>query len=844
MLNPGGFAGSRLKFLEGELPAYTKAVVNNREDNFILDLWRRYFKRYPVDLADNVEPTEETLASVNDNEPDEELEPPKKETMTEEEYTNQLLKFNQTKEAIKKKKQKIKRWLAYRQKKVPDLGKVKDSLPDTDDPAIIMLARLTGASISKPRLPIAYNVWGHVNKQKINDAYTNTHIYKPLPKNLQAAECTRINKALFNALPLDKRKKYIKMAKKEGDEKLNEWKNKLSAPLSTDPEDRQRCIAALPIFAQPILDLIHVHTNMQATLIVGGPEPADGGHLNIISMHAGSIKGPVVRSIRPYSAYVFSFLVSAKSECRAQALPSSNPVLSRLTGNKVSVHRADWDIDPSAAAAAPLNSAPRPSTPVPLRPASPLSAHGSPPPSLRGSPPPSLPGSPPHSPDPIRPSDAREEESVSGKKRKASSSSIVDSGAGGERGGAKKRRGMTSAKGSCVGRGKRIRSTANAGAQGSKSAPLTKSSISKVKSPTVPVSAQPPICGSSNPLPSWFTSCSTMLRSHDLGLAWLKLVGLWEAFEQQHSFKPADKQSNLSSFKRPPCIAEWLKNARRPSWRPSFKDVGEDLTPITKPGINGLLSMMATLFFWGASCGPTSAWAERLEDVSAALANLVVRSQEQSQEEHQARQKDEARHIRHSTIKGEDDDEPDTARETARTTTRATTMTMTRGQKTMTMTRGQKTTKGMKTMAWRQPGTPSTKPRNIARYRNHEHNDERVEDDNGHEHDKGEDNDERQGCQLLYMFPGSQLAGWAVRGIDASATTGVNAGVRVIRLYLSVVDTGVDVPVTGVCDAGGLLPLSVLSYCSSPDVKVSVLGSGSESELSAGARSVQRFDSL
>ncbi|EDR11369.1 uncharacterized protein LACBIDRAFT_323897 [Laccaria bicolor S238N-H82] len=105
--------------------------------------------------------------------------------MTEEEYTNQLLKFNQTKEAIEKKKQKIKCWLAYRQKKVPDLGKVKDSLPDTNDPAIIMLAWLTGTSISKPRLPIAYNMWGHVNKQKINDTYTNTHIYKPLPKNLQ-----------------------------------------------------------------------------------------------------------------------------------------------------------------------------------------------------------------------------------------------------------------------------------------------------------------------------------------------------------------------------------------------------------------------------------------------------------------------------------------------------------------------------------------------------------------------------------------------------------------------------------------------------------------------------------
>jgi hypothetical protein len=188
--------------------------------------------------------------------------------------------------------------------------------------------------------------------------------------------------------------------------------------------------------------------------------------------------------------------------------------------------------------------------------------------------------------------------------------------------------------------------TSHAGAQGSKSAPLKKTSISTLKSPTMPVSAQLPISSCSTPLPSWFTSCSTMLRSHDLGLAWLELVGLWEAYEQRHNFKPADKQFNLSNFKRPPCIAEWLKNARRPSWRPSFKDAGKfnlqfdadflawwgslllataggDLSPIAKPGINSLLSVMATLFFWGTSCGPTLAWAERLEDVSAALANLV-----------------------------------------------------------------------------------------------------------------------------------------------------------------------------------------------------------------------------
>ena len=103
-----------------------------------------------------------------------------------------------------------------------------------------MLARLTGINLSKPQVPIPYNMWGQFNKQKINDTYTNAHLYKPLLMLQQAAERTPINKALFDALPLDERKKYIKMAKKEGDEKLKEWKEMLSGPPSTDPEDQQK----------------------------------------------------------------------------------------------------------------------------------------------------------------------------------------------------------------------------------------------------------------------------------------------------------------------------------------------------------------------------------------------------------------------------------------------------------------------------------------------------------------------------------------------------------------------------------------------------------------------------
>ncbi|EDR03724.1 uncharacterized protein LACBIDRAFT_331239 [Laccaria bicolor S238N-H82] len=619
--------------------------------------------------------------------------------MLEEEYAEILQKFNDRQVEIEKKRQKIKRWLAYRHKKLPNLSKSKDSLPDTDDPAVIMLARLTGSSLSKPRVPIAYNMWGRFNKQKINDAYTNAHIYKPLPKNLQAAERTRITKNLFDALPLPERKKYIEMAKKEGDEKLKVWKEKLSSAPSTDPEDRQRCIAALPIFMQPILDLVHGHTNMQATFMVGGPEPADGGRLNIISMHAGSVKGPVQMNFGQAEREGFQGVVTplfgrylrkcyTKSECRAQALPSSDPnsLLNLLNGNQITVHRADWDMDDPLALGLASNvsalktpSLPpsREHTPALDSPAQDESPPSTPPPAVslleRSVPVPSSPfpseraASPPPSPisSPPLPVASEtavvvEDNAIAGKKRKKGASVGAAAAGDHERSASvKKRRGALLDQTTTVKGGKKSKSGVKAGARGSNPVPVGKELTVGLSSTPSDPSIRPSAINveSSTSLlpthttssPAWFGPCSTMLRSKDLGPEWLKMVGLWEAFERRHDFKPTNKQPNLSSSKRPPCIGEWLKNARRSSWRPLVEnavkfdkdfdaDFGawwggllraqsvtsvRDWSPIAKPGVNGLLSVVAALFFWGDSCGPTSAWRKHMGEVVEAFKALV-----------------------------------------------------------------------------------------------------------------------------------------------------------------------------------------------------------------------------
>lgn len=134
-----------------------------------------------------------------------------------------------------------------------------------------------------------------------------------------------------------------------------------------------------------------------------------------------------------------------------------------------------------------------------------------------------------------------------------------------------------------------------------------------------------------------------------MGAEWLELVRLWEVFEAREGFA---SPSNLSPHGRPPCVAEWIKRARAPSYRPPIANLDDyaqvftqwwgslqpewrrssgslvqssgDLDVLRKPGVNGLLSVLAALFFWGLLLGPGEfgAWLKAVDDVSWALRRL------------------------------------------------------------------------------------------------------------------------------------------------------------------------------------------------------------------------------
>jgi hypothetical protein len=90
MVNPGVFRGSRKEFLIGEKDTYKAGVQGGYAADALANIQRRYFKRYPVDLSHDEEPSVEHLESLNDDTPDDEPEHPSEANLSPQEYAEAL----------------------------------------------------------------------------------------------------------------------------------------------------------------------------------------------------------------------------------------------------------------------------------------------------------------------------------------------------------------------------------------------------------------------------------------------------------------------------------------------------------------------------------------------------------------------------------------------------------------------------------------------------------------------------------------------------------------------------------------------------------------------------------
>lgn len=156
--------------------------------------------------------------------------------------------------------------------------------------------------------------------------------------------------------------------------------------------------------------------------------------------------------------------------------------------------------------------------------------------------------------------------------------------------------------------------------------------------------------------PAYFAKGVALLRSPDLGPEWAVLVRNWARFEALEGFKAT---SNLSATDRPVAVKDWIQRARSPAWRPvivntegygiQFSKWWTSLQPewrlsedgavllqtdeaewecIRKAGPNGLLSVMAALFFWGSAVqgkrGRDAQWLQAVGEVSWVFSRLII----------------------------------------------------------------------------------------------------------------------------------------------------------------------------------------------------------------------------
>lgn len=104
MVNPGAFQGLRKQFLMNEKPAYTAGVQGGFAADALANIQRRYFRRFPIDLPHDQEPTVEWLAAVNDNAPDTELEITGTDKLTSVEFEEAVAQLKERRKLVKYRK--------------------------------------------------------------------------------------------------------------------------------------------------------------------------------------------------------------------------------------------------------------------------------------------------------------------------------------------------------------------------------------------------------------------------------------------------------------------------------------------------------------------------------------------------------------------------------------------------------------------------------------------------------------------------------------------------------------------------------------------------------------------
>jgi hypothetical protein len=181
------------------------------------------------------------------------------------------------------------------------------------------------------------------------------------------------------------------------------------------------------------------------------------------------------------------------------------------------------------------------------------------------------------------------------------------------------------------------------------------SALNKSKQPSRRKGAGPSSFPPQSAAPPWFLSGRILFSGQGLGKEWDELISMWETFEAKEGYKEVGRPTASG---RPEVVSQWISRARSVTWRPNILDVKgyeakynewwKRLQPewrvvngrvdvgltqgnwesLRLPGLNGFLSIISALFYWGLAVQGKSihhnAWLSALQDCHLVISLLSV----------------------------------------------------------------------------------------------------------------------------------------------------------------------------------------------------------------------------
>ncbi|KAK6991947.1 hypothetical protein R3P38DRAFT_2803347 [Favolaschia claudopus] len=180
---------------------------------------------------------------------------------------------------------RIRRWFTYRLRKIRKSLRSNRDIDPRKDPYAVLLANLSGVTAPPKALQAYQQFMRESYDDKIAPVVAERWEEEKKDK-IRLAERSKEPKAGFRA-EVARQKTIGGRAKEQAAEAKEAYVRSLKNSPSQAPEARQKCIDSVADFVGPILQGLHAHTGMHATLIMGGPVPMYGGELRTLHVSYG-----------------------------------------------------------------------------------------------------------------------------------------------------------------------------------------------------------------------------------------------------------------------------------------------------------------------------------------------------------------------------------------------------------------------------------------------------------------------------------------------------------------------------------------------------------------------------